>query len=354
MELRRVAAIVRKDAAGGPRSPFFLWVLVMPVFLTLVIQGVSGRLVERPPTIAVLAPEGSAVAAALAAREGVAVVRARDEAGLWQAVEAGEVTMGWALPPGFEEALRRGERPLAEIQLSGASLASERLLCGLAAVEALRAAEGATAPVRVEVAQAGAVGRPLSERLMPLVVLLSILLTGLFLPALSLIDERQKGMLAAIFVTPTTTAELLAAKGLMGATLAVASACVTLALCGAFPRDPGAILVVFALAGVMVAELGLILGSLARTTTAMFTVWKGTAWILALPVLGFLWAGAPAWLGPISPTHWFISPVWRIAVVGEGLGEVAGELGVALVWIAGLGPVVAWAGRRARRTIGEG
>lgn len=355
MSLARVFTILRKDIAQGPRSPFFLWILVFPLVISLVIQAAFGAFLERAPTMGVVADDDSPILGALSDRSGLIVVRAPDAGALWRMLDEGDVDMGWVVPPGFEEAMKRGERPKVDMQVGGDALASKRLVLALAATETLRQVHGDRPVVDVTVITAGEERtRSLLEHLLPLGVLFAILLSGIFLPAFSIIDERQKGALTAILVTPTTIYEVMLAKGVMGFVLAIVSSSVTLAMNRAFPPDPGPILVVFTLAAVMVVELGVVAGVLVKNTTMMFTPWKATAWILMVPVATFVWSGFPRWIGMLSPTYWFMKPVWDLAVEGQGLADESLELGVAAAIIVALVPVVVGAGRFARRTIGDG
>jgi hypothetical protein len=219
----RVATILWKDLSKGPRSPFFLWILVMPLMLTLLCKGVFGALFERPPVLGVVAPDGAAVLRALTERPGLEVRRVPDAETLWRLVDEGEVELGWVVPPGFEDAL---------------------------------------------------------------------------------------------------------------------------------PREPLPMLVVFAVAGLMLVELGLLLGARAKDTTVLFTIWKGSAWLLMLPLVALLWSGFPRWVAMLSPTWWFISPTWKVAMEGKGLADVGLELGVALGFVVVLFVAVRLAARRVERTIG--
>lgn len=351
----RVVTILAKDLKAGPRSPFFLFILVWPILMSVLLQVVFGTFFETAPTLGVVAPDDSAVLRALSDKSGLTVLRVDDEASLARMVEAHDVDMGWVVPKGFEDAIKTGEKPLVDVRVSGDSLASHRIVLALAAAETVRQVSGDAPVVAVDVITAGdEAARSMLERLLPLAVLLALLIAGIFLPAFSFVDERQKGALTAILVSPTTVFEVMCAKGLMGFVLAVVAGVVTLVMNGAFPRDPLPILVVFVCAGVMVTQMGVIVGTLIKTTTAMFTIWKSTAWILMLPVVTFVWSGFPRWIGMLSPTYWFIKPTWDIAIEGKGLADVWFELVVAVVIIAALAPVMWIAGRRAARTIGEG
>lgn len=353
MKLSRVGTILWKDLSKGPRSPFFLWVLVIPLLLTLIFKTVFGTFFERAPVLGVVAPADAAVLRALDARPGLEVRRVADADTLWRLVDEGEVELGWVVPPGFEEALARGERPVAQVQLGGDTLASHRVVLALAVAETVRQVEGVPAPLEVSVHAVGdEPSRSLLEQFLPVVVILSILISGVFLPAFSLVDERQKGALTAMLVTPATMGEVLLAKGALGFGLSLVAGFATLALNGALPADPLPMLAVFVVAGLMLVELGLLLGSLAKDTSVLFTIWKGSAWLLMLPLLAFLWSGFPRWVAMLSPTWWFISPTWKVAMEGKGLADVASELGVALGLVAALFVVVRLAARRVERTIG--
>jgi hypothetical protein len=355
ISLARVFTILKKDVKAGPRSPFFLFILVWPLLMSLLLQVAFGTFLDSAPTIGVVARDDSLVLRALSDRSGLKVVRVSDEAELTRMLDEADVDMGWVVPPDFESAITKGEKPLVDVRVSGESLASHRIVLALATAETVRQVAGDKPVVEVSIITAGEErARSLLERLLPLAVLLAILISGIFLPAFSFIDERQKGALTAILVSPTTIYEVMLAKGIMGFVLAVVAGIITLLLNGAFPRDPLPILVVFVFAGVMVTEMGLITGTLIKNTTALFTIWKSTAWVLMLPVVGFIWSGFPRFIGMLSPTYWFMKPTWDIAIEGKGLGDVWFELAIAVVFIVALVPAMWMAGRHAARTIGQG
>ena len=98
----------------------------------------------------------------------------------------------------------------------------------------------------------------------------------------------------------------------------------------------------------MTVELGLVLGILMRNVSQLFTVWKSTAWLLALPVIPFLWDGFPEWLAMLSPTYYFITPAWELTLGGGTLGDVTWMLVAAAGIIVALLPVLRWAGNSQR------
>jgi hypothetical protein len=57
---------------------------------------------------------------------------------------------------------------------------------------------------------------PWEKRLMPLVVMLTLVFGGSLIPATSLVEEKQKRTLSAVITTSTSLAEIFVAKGLLG------------------------------------------------------------------------------------------------------------------------------------------
>jgi ABC-2 type transport system permease protein len=345
MTLRRALFILRKDLRLGPRSPFFLFVFVWPVLLTMAIQLIFGDLFAGAPRLAVYDAGDSEVTRLLEQRDGIELTHAASEEELWRLVDDAAVDMGWHLPAGFDDQLRTGEHPLMDIRISGQSYASTRIMLQLAAVEAVRETTADMPSVEIDLITFGeAAHLSLVQRMIPLMVLLAMIIGGIFLPAFSLTDEKQKGGMTALLVSPATIGDVLFAKGILGFAIAILSGAVTLALNSAFPSNPWPILLVLVIAAIMTVELGLALGVMMRNVSQLYTVWKSTAWFLALPVIPFLWEGFPEWIAMLSPTYYFITPAWELTLGGGDLSDVAWMLAVAVAIIVALVPILRWAG----------
>jgi ABC-2 type transport system permease protein len=71
-------------------------------------------------------------------------------------------------------------------------------------------------------------------------------------------------------------------------------------------------------------------------------------------VIFYLFPEWPQWIARIFPTYWFIDPLYRVALQGDGLGDVWWELLVALgLTLAALAAVVALARRMEARLAAE-
>ena len=350
MNLSRVWNLLRKDLALGPRSPFFLLALVLPLVITALIQLVFGELFSPTPRLGVVDGGDSAIVRAAAEYPGIRVQRVDRAEALWAMVEQGDVDIGWVVPAGFDEQLRAGQKPVLQVRVGGESLASHRILLAVAMADLVRTAAGSPVSLNVELVTIGeGSSLPLETRLLPIMVLITVMLSGIFLTAFSLVDEKVKGTFTAMLVTPMQISEILLGKGLFGFFVAITCGLMTLALNGVIGNAPLALLVVVCLAAFMMSEVGLILGSLVENTNLLFTVWKGGAWLLMLPVVPYLWDDFPMWLARMAPTYYFVDPSWRIAIEGATLADVGQELLIGAAICAGFIPLVLWAGRRAER-----
>lgn len=350
MNVRRALLITAKDLRLGRRSPLFLWAVLLPLLLTFLITAVFGTLFAPPPRLAVVDHGSSAVTDALVASEGLRVTVLADDDDLRRAVTAHEHDAGLVLPANTDEVLRSGGRPSLELYVSGSSLASTRVVLGVTTVGLLRQVAGQSPPVDVVVTRLGDEDAvPIEDRLLPLIVAYAVVIAGLFLPALSVQEERQNHTLDAVLVTPARMSEFLLGKGLLGVVLALAMGAVTLAVNDAFGGQPLALVLFLLVGSVMMAEVGLLLGLWARDSNTLFSAVKGGGILIFMPVVFILFPGLPQWIARVFPTDYFLRPVYEIATRGSGLGTHALDLAVAAAVCLALLPVVVRAGRVAER-----
>jgi len=190
---------------------------------------------------------------------------------------------------------------------------------------------------------------PWSDRLLPLMVLMAVFIGGMFLPATSLVAEKQHRTLEALTVTPTTMPEVFLSKGILGFAVSLAMGLIILAMNQAFGAQPGLLALMLALGAVLAAELGLILGSFARDISSMFAIMKSGGILLFAPAFFYFFPEIPQWIGRIFPTYYLVEPVVRISQEGAGWTDVAVHVFVLLAIDVLLAAAVALAMRRMMR-----
>jgi len=329
VSLARISRILGKDLKIGPRSPVFLWVLVLPVLITLVLQVAFGDLFESRPRLGISDQGSSEITGAAADLDSIELSLVADVDELKSMVEADDLDAGLVLPVGFDDAVRSGQRPPLELYAGGQSIASDRVVVAITALELVRDVQGSSPPVDVEIVSFGEDLRPISERLVPFVVMYSLLIAGVFLPSFSIADEREKRTLDALVVTPVRLSEVIAAKGILGFGLAIAMSLVTLWLNSSF-RVSASLFVVMLIAGLMLVAIGLIFGTVSKNVTGVFTLIKGTGFILLGPTIWYIFPDWPQWVAKLFPTYWVIDPVYQVTLNDASLDAVWGNLAIAL------------------------
>lgn len=330
-----------KDLKMGPRTPLFLYSIALPVVLTFLIVGVFGTLFAPSPRLGVVDLGESMITDRAAALEGIDVTTVSSAEALREMVGANDLDAGMVLPAGFDDALSSGDRPELTFYVGGESLASNRIILEVTALDLVRGATEAASPVSVEVLTIGdADAIPIATRLVPLLMIYAVAIAGAFVPAASMVEEKENGAIHSVLITPATMREYLAGKSGLGIVLATATGVITLVLNQALGTNPLLLVAIVLIAAVMMAELGLILGMYAEDSNMLFALMKGGGILLFYPVVFYIWPSLPQWIAKIAPTYWFLEPIFEVGVRGGGLGDVWPAMLIAMAWIAALAVAV--------------
>lgn len=348
MNLARAWRITTREFRLGPRSPVFIWVLLLPVAISFLISAVFGGLLDPDARLGIVDLGSSEITAVAQDLDGISVRIVNDPDSLRSQVQAHDLDAGLVLAAGFDETLRSGGSPQLDFYVAGESLASNRAVLALTATDLIREVGGMEPPVAISVIPIGDEDYvPIRDRLLPIVVYYAVVMAALFLPASSMLDEREKHTLDALLVTPTTMREVLTGKAMLGVIMGVALGVVSLALNQAMGERPLEVILFLLVGSIMMAELGLILGSLVKDANSLYTAIKGGGVFIALPVIFIIWPTLPQWISKLAPTYYFLQPVYDIAVNGRALSDFWLEFVVASAICLALAPVLSRVGRRA-------
>lgn len=354
MSLTRTLKVLRKDLSLGPRSPFFLYAIVLPFVLTLVLQFAFGSLFNPRPRLGIVDRGASAITAAVEGMKGIDLTLLTDGEELKAMVEANDLDAGLILPTGFDEAVKGGEKPDLQFFISGESYAANRVVLSVTAIDLIREVEGGEAPVVVEVVSFGEAGLPISIRLVPVIVFYALVMAGVFVPGSNLVEEKERGTLMAMLVTPVSTADVLAAKWLLGTAFATVMAAITLVLNQALGSNWLEVLVVVFVAGALSSMIGLLIGVFAKDSTVMFGIVKGLGIFLFAPTIFYIFPNWPQWIAKLFPLYWIIEPIWQVSIMGGSLSGVWTELTVAIGITIALVPLIALVARKMQAQMAAG
>ena len=193
MSLRRVGVLLTKEFLYGSRGYIFIFSVVGPILISVVISLAFGTWLAEAPKIGIVDTGDSRMVILLQELDSVESREYDSPDDMKQSVEEGQIDMGIVLPVGFDGYVIEGEETEIQAYLWGESLAKSRTIIGVTLADLIREIAGKTAPVNIDITTLGETDTlPWSDRLLPLIVLITIFLGGLMLPATSLATEKEK------------------------------------------------------------------------------------------------------------------------------------------------------------------
>jgi ABC-2 type transport system permease protein len=324
MSLKRAAILLGKELWHGPKNFIIIFAIVLPVALSLLLSLTLGTLFSEKPRLGIVDEDSSQLVTMFKELDSVVYEEYDTISEIKQAVESGALDMGLVLPDGFDSSVMRGEELEITAYVWGESLAKNRTILGVTVANLIRELAGQEAPVDiVAIALGDEESIPWSDRLLPVIVLMTVFLGGLFIPAISVINEKEKKTLEALVITPTSIVDVFLAKGLLGFILSLSMGILVLVLNQAFGAQPLLLIMMLALGAIMASEIGLICGALIRDTTTLFAIWKGGGILLFGPAIIYMFPQIPQWIGRVFPTYYFVDPVVAISQRGSGWPDIA-------------------------------
>ncbi|MFV9503159.1 MAG: ABC transporter permease [Oscillochloridaceae bacterium umkhey_bin13] len=350
MNPQRISFLLGRELVQGPKQFIFIFAVLMPLVLSFALSLIFGTIFAGKPRLGISDPGDSQLTQVALADPALQVRQYPDEAALRAATEIGVVDMGILLPINFDNQLAAGQPTTLVAFVWGESPVGDRASVAVSLTGWLRELAGQTSPVAVSTSIIGAeVVLPWQDRLLPLIVLMSIIFGAIMLPASSLVGEKQQRTLTALSVTPTTMGEIYMAKGLLGVLISTATAMMILTLNRALGNSTPLLLMVLLLGAIFAAAIGVLIGILVKDINSLFATIKGLGIFLYAPALIYMFPEIPQWLGRIFPTYYLIQPVIAITQRGAGFGEIAGELAILLLLIGIAMGAIAWLTQRMRR-----
>jgi ABC-2 type transport system permease protein len=194
-------------------------------------------------------------------------------------------------------------------------------------------------------------GTPLSlrDQLRPLLIFVVLLMEMFALASLVAVELAQRTV-TAVLVTPARVSDLLAAKTVLGATLAFGQALLIVLATGTLAHAPGLILLALLLGAILATGFGLLAGATGGDFVTIVFVSVLFFVPLAIPAFAVLFPGTPAMWIRLLPSHGLVEVLVGTTAYGEGWAEAWPHLVGLAAWgaaIFALATVVL--GRRVQR-----
>ena len=342
MDIQRILILLGKEVRLGATNFMSIYVLVMPVVISLLIALVFGDILAKTPRLGIFDAGGNErFTQPLIDHPSINATVYSSETALQDAVERGSEEIGLSLPAGFIEALEGGSADV-NYTIYRWGEAGVRSLLLLESTLGRALAEGGgqgidQLPVSVNAEQIGSANTlTWSQRLLPLLLIMSIVLGGIFIPASSLIEERQNRTLIALTTTPTSLLDVYLSKTLMGFILSGIMAVIILLLNGALAGQIALLLLVIALGGLMSSVFGVILGSVSKDMDTFMGIIKAAGILLYAPGILRIFPQVPEWIGRIFPTYYLMNPLLEVSQNGAGFADILIDVAVLAVMVAAL------------------
>ena len=330
MNIKRTFTLALNDFKMGPRSPVVIWMLLMPVLITFLLQIVFMTLFDPAPRLGIVDYGHSEITTSVQEMEGIELQILDNETELLRLVKGNNLDAGLILNKDFDSEVRTGKKPLLNMYISGESLLVNRVVIAVTAIDLVRKVENKEAPVTVVLnSLAKNEVLPISKRLVPAIVLFVLIVAGIFIPAFNLVEEREHHTLDAILVTPVTITDILLSKAVFGFVMSLVMSILTLALNGALSAEPAGLILSLSIGAVICIEIGLIYGTVAKDAKSLYTLVKTLNILFIGPVIFYIFPNWPQWIAKLFPTYWFIDPIYQVALKGASLSDVWTDLAIA-------------------------
>jgi len=315
MNSRVVAAIAQKDLIDAIRNRYLLIALLTPLSVALLMRflmpGVNSF--NNLPVV-VHDPGKSTLVTQLRAMPQFKLVETGSAASVESEVEKTKATGGLAVPVNFDADVAAGKEPELTVYVNNkkniieqASFRRliERQVSSLvkhpepARVNWIEVAEQTNSPFKSGVTPA--------QMFLPLILVLSFGMTGAFVVPLLLVEEKEKRTMDFLLTSPARLTEIIAGKALTGIVYSVLVAALLLGinykLIGNWPLT----LLTMSLGLLLNVTIGLLMGSVLKTTMQVNT-WASVA-LLVLLAPSFPLPGSPAVVEAamrVIPTYYFV------------------------------------------------
>jgi ABC-2 type transport system permease protein len=264
-DLRIIWAIASKDMLDAVKNKSTLAILLSAVFIVVIYQVLPQW--ERSsdlPTVLVYDAGASQLLAALKRSPNLDVYTGyTSQAQLEGKLVGGDIPeLALTLPPGFDQALERGEAPVLEGYVQHWVSDADAAQLKEQAEEEIARLVGQPVTVHLE----GNVVYPSPDSggrsfLTSLAVLLSVTMIGLGVAPYLMVEEKQTRTLDALLVSPARSSHLVIAKALTGLFYCLIAAAVVLVINADLVLHWGLAVAVVVLSSLFAVSLGLLLGS---------------------------------------------------------------------------------------------
>ena len=336
MNLRRIFILLTKELRSSASNFLVVFAVVIPVVLSLLVNLVFGEAFSGKPRLGFVDPGGSQFVQQMSGLNHIKTKIYSDVDAMKADVEQGIIETGIVIPAGFDDILKQGAPGEITVFTWGETPFKDRLIAETTMVKVIADIAGLENKVSIEIKQLGEANvTNLADKMLPMFIMMTIMLGGVFVPAVSIIEEKQNRTLTALNVSPARLSEILISKALLGIVIGIATAVVSLILNQSFGNNPLLLIFVLLLGTMAASMLGILLGAVVKDMNVLLAVLKSGGLLLIAPGIIDLIPKAPHWIAKLFPTYYILNPTMQVAERGADLMDISGDL-IILMAITGI------------------
>ncbi len=336
MSLGVITAITRKDIVDAIRNRYILTALVTPLFVALLFRvllpGVNNR-----SLMTVVVHGNSTLIAELRKTPQISVVEASSAEATASEVEKRNAIGGLVVPVNFDSDVTAGKQPELTIYVNNKKSAFEQAAFRRLLDQQVRSLVKVPEPARllwIDVDKEGneqtSGGLSLNQMLLPLLLIMTLGMTGAMVVPLLLVEEKEKRTLDFLLASPASLKEIVAGKALTGVVYSLLIAGLLLGINRQLIGNWLLTSITILLGLVFVVAIGLVMGSLLNNTMQVNT-WASSVLIVLLAP-SFPSLGLPAAVDTamrLIPTY-YLTEALKLSLTGSTSSRIWGHLAVVL------------------------
>ncbi|MBI9100186.1 MAG: ABC transporter permease [Spirochaetaceae bacterium] len=330
MSVRRIIVLFHHEIKSSLKSFFFFQAVLTPLLFSLVLSLVFGRFFLGTPELGFLKSELTDMVGFM--DDSINISFYESESELLAMVEKNVLDMAIVLPESFDRLIRSDEKSEMTIYFNGNTPLLKRTELTNAFSRAIKEMSGRTFPVKLKPLYSNDIkAKPWFDRMMPLLVILAIMMSGMLLPSTSLVSEKQNGTLQALLVSPVSYRELQFTKTYYACILSMIMGIAILLINRALPEQWGPFLLVLFLGSLCASTLGSLFGYAGNSILSVINLIKSLMMVFYAPAILNFFTVVPQWVQKVFPTYYIYGPLIKISHKRFSFAEDGWEILVLLV-----------------------
>jgi ABC-2 type transport system permease protein len=337
MNTRLITTLVRKDFVLFFKNRYFAVVTVLGIVVYAVIYFVMPAQADETLEIGIVAPDVLGAFVSQLEEGGLILLEFESESALRAAVAEGAPAVGIRFPEDLVSSLRSGSRPTANVYFSADLPTEFRELYPILVEEWISAMAGQPLSIEVnaEVLGVDTAGEQIAprDRMLPLFAVFILVLESFGLANL-IASEITAGTIRALLITPLRVEGLFLGKGITGVGLAFSESTVLMAITGGLNEEPLIVITALLIGSILVTGIGFMIASFSKDLMSVMSRGMLAMLVLGIPAFNVLLPGLTTDWIKVLPSYYLVDPIHRVMNFGAGWSEVAGQLGLLLLFAA--------------------